>query len=99
MKFKFYIRHGLPVPSFKDNLAGLRLQVRSLKALKPNVVQSIENNVCMIHGGPFANIAHGCNSYMATKACMKLAEYTVTEARAAFINSRVHICLCDHRAL
>jgi len=50
------------------------------EALKPNVVQSIENNVCLIHGGPFANIAHGCNTYMATKASLKLAEYTVTEA-------------------
>lgn len=49
-------------------------------ALKPNVVQSMENNVCLIHGGPFANIAHGCNTYMATKAALKLAEYTVTEA-------------------
>lgn len=49
-------------------------------ALKPNVVQSIENNVCLIHGGPFANIAHGCNTYMATKASLKMAEYTVTEA-------------------
>jgi|Transcript_18528 formate--tetrahydrofolate ligase len=50
------------------------------EALKPNVVQSLENNVCLIHGGPFANIAHGCNTYMATKASLKLAEYTVTEA-------------------
>eukprot|EP00930_Biecheleria_cincta_P101049 TRINITY_DN92684_c0_g1_i1.p1 TRINITY_DN92684_c0_g1~~TRINITY_DN92684_c0_g1_i1.p1 ORF type:complete len:576 (+),score=103.14 TRINITY_DN92684_c0_g1_i1:62-1789(+) len=49
-------------------------------ALKPNVVQSMENNVCLIHGGPFANIAHGCNTYMATKAALKLADYTVTEA-------------------
>merc|ERR1719436_653282 len=50
------------------------------EALKPNVVQSLENNVCIIHGGPFANIVHGCNTYMATKASLKLAEYTVTEA-------------------
>jgi formate--tetrahydrofolate ligase len=50
------------------------------EALKPNVVQSIENNMCLIHGGPFANIAHGCNTYMATKASLKLADYTVTEA-------------------
>jgi len=49
-------------------------------ALRPNVVQSIENNLCLIHGGPFANIAHGCNTFMATKASLKLAEYTVTEA-------------------
>jgi formate--tetrahydrofolate ligase len=50
------------------------------EAMKPNVVQSLENNVCLIHGGPFANIAHGCNTYMATKASLKLADYTVTEA-------------------
>merc|ERR1719217_680879 len=49
-------------------------------AMKPNVVQSLENNMCLIHGGPFANIAHGCNTYMATKASLKLADYTVTEA-------------------
>jgi len=49
-------------------------------ALRPNVVQSLENNVCLIHGGPFANIAHGCNTFMATKASLKMAEYTVTEA-------------------
>eukprot|EP00440_Ansanella_granifera_P059096 gb/GFBE01064056.1/.p1 GENE.gb/GFBE01064056.1/~~gb/GFBE01064056.1/.p1 ORF type:complete len:562 (+),score=159.15 gb/GFBE01064056.1/:1-1686(+) len=50
------------------------------EALKPNVVQTLENNVTMIHGGPFANIAHGCNSYMATFAGMKLGDYCVTEA-------------------
>jgi formate--tetrahydrofolate ligase len=50
------------------------------EALKPNVVQSLENNLCLIHGGPFANIAHGCNTYMATKASLKLADYTITEA-------------------
>jgi len=49
-------------------------------AMKPNVVQSLENNLCLIHGGPFANIAHGCNTYMATKAALKMCEYTVTEA-------------------
>jgi len=49
-------------------------------ALKPNVVQTLENNVTMIHGGPFANIAHGCNTYMATFAGMKLGDYCVTEA-------------------
>lgn len=50
------------------------------EAIKPNVVQSLENNLCLIHGGPFANIAHGCNTFMATKASLKLADYTVTEA-------------------
>ena len=49
-------------------------------AIKPNLVQTLENVPAIIHGGPFANIAHGCNSVMATKTAMKLAEYTVTEA-------------------
>ena len=49
-------------------------------AIKPNLVQTLENVPAIIHGGPFANIAHGCNSVMATKTCMKLADYTITEA-------------------
>ena len=49
-------------------------------ALKPNLVQTLHNNPAIIHGGPFANIAHGCNSVIATKLSMKLADYTVTEA-------------------
>ena len=49
-------------------------------AVKPNLVQTLENVPAIIHGGPFANIAHGCNSVMATKIAMKLAKYTVTEA-------------------
>jgi formate--tetrahydrofolate ligase len=49
-------------------------------AIKPNLVQTLENNPAFIHGGPFANIAHGCNSVLATKLSMRLAEYTVTEA-------------------
>jgi formate--tetrahydrofolate ligase len=49
-------------------------------ALKPNLVQTLENNPAFIHGGPFANIAHGCNSIIATKLSMRLSEYTVTEA-------------------
>ncbi|HLQ76539.1 MAG TPA: formate--tetrahydrofolate ligase [Terriglobia bacterium] len=49
-------------------------------ALAPNLVQTIENNPAIIHGGPFANIAHGCNSVMATKSALKLADYVVTEA-------------------
>ncbi len=49
-------------------------------ALMPNLVQTLENNPAMIHGGPFANIAHGCNSVMATKASLKLVDYVVTEA-------------------
>lgn len=49
-------------------------------AFKPNLVQTLENNPAMIHGGPFANIAHGCNSVIATKAALGLGEYVVTEA-------------------
>jgi len=49
-------------------------------ALMPNLVQTLENNPAFIHGGPFANIAHGCNSVMATQTAMKLSDYTVTEA-------------------
>ena len=49
-------------------------------AVKPNLVQTLENNPAIIHGGPFANIAHGCNSVIATRAALKLADYVVTEA-------------------
>jgi formate--tetrahydrofolate ligase len=49
-------------------------------ALKPNLAQTLENNPAFIHGGPFANIAHGCNSVLATKTALKLADYVVTEA-------------------
>src|SRR3989441_2763395 len=49
-------------------------------AFAPNVVQTIENNPALVHGGPFANIAHGCNSVIATKSALKLADYVVTEA-------------------
>lgn len=50
------------------------------EAIKPNLVQTLEHNPAFIHGGPFANIAHGCNSNIATKSAMKLADYVVTEA-------------------
>jgi len=49
-------------------------------ALRPNLVQTLENNPAFVHGGPFANIAHGCNSVVATKLAMRLADYTITEA-------------------
>nr|HPN61085.1 formate--tetrahydrofolate ligase [Bacilli bacterium] len=49
-------------------------------ALKPNLIQTLENNLFICHGGPFANIAHGCNSVLATKLALKLADYVVTEA-------------------
>ena len=49
-------------------------------ALKPNLVQTLENNPALVHGGPFANIAHGCNSLIATRSALKMADYVVTEA-------------------
>ena len=49
-------------------------------AIKPNLVQTLENNPAILHGGPFANIAHGCNSVIATRAALKLGDYVVTEA-------------------
>jgi formate--tetrahydrofolate ligase len=49
-------------------------------AMQPNIVQTLENNPAFVHGGPFANIAHGCNSVMATKTALKIADYVVTEA-------------------
>ena len=49
-------------------------------AIKPNLIQTLEHGPVIMHGGPFANIAHGCNSVLATKMCLKLADYTVTEA-------------------
>ena len=49
-------------------------------AFQPNLVQTLENNPALMHGGPFANIAHGCNSVIATKTALKLADYVVTEA-------------------
>lgn len=50
------------------------------EAIKPNLVQTLEHTPALMHGGPFANIAHGCNSIIATKMAMKFADYTVTEA-------------------
>src|SRR5690606_41078711 len=49
-------------------------------AAQPNLVQTLENNPAFVHGGPFANIAHGCNSVLATRTALKLADYVVTEA-------------------
>lgn len=49
-------------------------------AIKPNLIQTLENTPCIMHGGPFANIAHGCNSIIATRLALKLADYTITEA-------------------
>ena len=64
----------------KDLNAQGALTVLLKDAIKPNLVQTLENNPCLIHGGPFANIAHGCNSIIATKLALKLGDYVVTEA-------------------
>jgi formate--tetrahydrofolate ligase len=64
----------------RDIKADGAMTVLLMKAMQPNLVQTLENNPAFIHGGPFANIAHGCNSVMATKTALKLADYVVTEA-------------------
>ena len=64
----------------KDLEADGAMAVLLKNALMPNLVQTLENNPAFVHGGPFANIAHGCNSVMATRAALKLADYVVTEA-------------------
>ncbi|PPR47340.1 MAG: Formate--tetrahydrofolate ligase [Alphaproteobacteria bacterium MarineAlpha5_Bin9] len=64
----------------KDLNAQGAMTVLLKEALKPNLVQTLENNPAIIHGGPFANIAHGCNSLIATKTALNLADYVVTEA-------------------
>lgn len=64
----------------KDIHAQGSMAVLLKDAIKPNLVQTLENTPAIMHGGPFANIAHGCNSVRATKAAMKLADYTITEA-------------------
>jgi formate--tetrahydrofolate ligase len=64
----------------KDLKAPGAMTVLLKDALMPNLVQTLENNPAFVHGGPFANIAHGCNSVMATKSALKLADYVVTEA-------------------
>ena len=84
-------------------------------AIKPNLVQTLENNPALIHGGPFANIAHGCNSIIATKLALKLSDYVVTEAgfgadlgaekfldiksRIAKLNPNVIVCVATIKAL
>ena len=64
----------------KDLKAQGPMTVLLKEAVRPNLVQTLENNLAIIHGGPFANIAHGCNSILATKTALKLSEYVVTEA-------------------
>ena len=74
-----YNKKGEPITA-KDLNAQGSLTVLLKDAIKPNLVQTLEHTPAIIHGGPFANIAHGCNSIIATKTAMKLADYTITEA-------------------
>jgi formate--tetrahydrofolate ligase len=74
-----YTRDQKPVTA-KDLNAHGSMTVLLKDALAPNLVQTLENNPAFIHGGPFANIAHGCNSVIATQSALKLADYVVTEA-------------------
>ena len=68
-------------PIYADDLNVQGAMTALLKdALKPNLVQTLENTPAFIHGGPFANIAHGCNSVRATKLALKLGDYCITEA-------------------
>ena len=74
-----YTREQKPVTARELNANGA-MTVLLKDALAPNLVQTLENNPAFIHGGPFANIAHGCNSVIATQSALKLADYVVTEA-------------------
>jgi formate--tetrahydrofolate ligase len=74
-----YSTDGTPVLASRLKAHGA-MAVLLKQALAPNLVQTLENNPALIHGGPFANIAHGCNSVIATRAALKLADYVVTEA-------------------
>ena len=99
----------------KDLKAEGAMAVLLKDAIKPNLVQTLEHSPAIIHGGPFANIAHGCNSIIATKTAMKLADYAITEAgfgadlgaekfldikcRQASIQPNVVICVATIKAL
>ena len=74
-----YTRDGKPVTAGDLNAQGAMAALLK-DALKPNLVQTLEHTPAFVHGGPFANIAHGCNSVTATKVALKLSDYTVTEA-------------------
>lgn len=74
-----YNKSGKPVTA-RELQADGAMAVLLKDAIKPNLVQTLEHTPCLIHGGPFANIAHGCNSIIATKLALKLADYTITEA-------------------
>jgi formate--tetrahydrofolate ligase len=74
-----YTREKQPITAKQLNANG-PMSVLLRDALMPNIVQTLEHNPAFIHGGPFANIAHGCNSVMATKSALKLGDFVVTEA-------------------
>ncbi len=74
-----YTKDKKPVYA-KDLKANGPMTVLLKEAIRPNAVQTLENNLAIIHGGPFANIAHGCNSILATKTALKLSDYVITEA-------------------
>ena len=74
-----YTREKKPITA-RDLEASGAMTVLLKDALMPNLVQTLENNPAFVHGGPFANIAHGCNTVLATKTALKLGEYVVTEA-------------------
>ncbi len=74
-----YTRRREPIRASQIGAHGA-MSVLLKDALMPNLVQTLENNPALVHGGPFANVAHGCNSVMATKTALKLADYVVTEA-------------------
>lgn len=74
-----YTYDGRPVTAKQLNAVGAMAALLK-DAIKPNVIQTLENTPALVHGGPFANIAHGCNSVRATKTALKLADYVITEA-------------------
>ena len=74
-----YTRERKPIYA-RDIKADGAMTVLLKDAMQPNLVQTLENNPAFVHGGPFANIAHGCNSVIATTTALKLADYVVTEA-------------------
>ncbi|NMA66882.1 MAG: formate--tetrahydrofolate ligase [Clostridiaceae bacterium] len=74
-----YNRNNEPVTAKDLNVNGA-MALLLKDAIKPNLVQTLENTPCLMHGGPFANIAHGCNSIKATKLALKLSDYVITEA-------------------
>ena len=74
-----YRRDRQPVTAADLKAAGAMTALLK-DAIQPNLVQTLEGSPALVHGGPFANIAHGCNSVIATRAALKLADYVVTEA-------------------